>query len=186
MSIISAEPEPQFIRIPRWYALYVRSRYEKRTEDDLRRKGIESFLPLIEEIHVWSDRKKRVEEPMFRGYVFVRSHLRDKVSIMQADGVVRFVGIRQYPSPIPDDEINWVRILAKSPDAIRREEYIGTGERVRILAGPFQGVEGFVTMVRGDSRVVVSIPSIAQAVSVQVSMDFVERVNQNCQLTVDN
>ncbi|MBI5473517.1 MAG: UpxY family transcription antiterminator [Ignavibacteriae bacterium] len=178
MPTLSIEPDPQFTILSRWYALYVRSRYEKRTHSELQQLGVESFLPLIEEIHCWSDRKKRVEEPMFRGYVFVHSDLRNKVSILQTEGVVRFVGIRNYPSPIPDDEINWVRILAKSPDAVKREEEFEPGEWVRILVGPFQGVQGFVTMVKGMAKVVVSIPSIGRAVSIQVPIEFVEKVGE--------
>jgi transcription antitermination factor NusG len=161
----------------RWYALYTRSRFEKKIDDDLHRRGIESFLPLIEEIHVWSDRKKRVREPLFKGYTFVKTDLRDKSSIVQTDGVVRFVGVRNLPSPIPEEQINWIRILADSPDAIHREEYMSVGEVVRIVAGPFRGIEGFITKVKDSTRVVVSLPSIAQSVSVEVPPEFVEKID---------
>lgn len=164
-------------RAAHWYALSVRSRFEKKTEAELRRKGIETFLPLVEEVRMWSDRKKRVHEPLFRGYVFVKSDLSNRLSIVQTDGVVRFVGVRNAASPIPEEQINWTRILAGSPDAIRREQYVGVGERVRIIAGPFRGVEGFVVMVREGARVVVSLPAIAQSVSVQIAPEFVERVD---------
>lgn len=162
----------------RWYALYTRSRYEKKVTDDLRGRGIESFLPLIEEVHLWSDRKKRVLEPLFRGYVFVRTDLREKIPILQTPGVVRFVGIRHVPSPIPDEQINWIRILINAPDALHREQYVAVGETVRIVAGPFRGVEGFVLRVKDCTRVVVSISTIAQSVSVEVPSEFLETVNQ--------
>jgi transcription antitermination factor NusG len=81
------------IATPQWYALYLRSRYEKKANLELEKKNIETFLPLIEELHVWSDRKKRVMEPLFRGYIFVKTDLRDKETILMTDGVVRFVDI---------------------------------------------------------------------------------------------
>jgi transcription antitermination factor NusG len=161
---------------PRWYALYTRSRYEKKVDLDLRSRGIESYLPLVQEVHCWSDRKKKVWEPLFRGYVFVRTDLREKVSILQTPGVVRFVGIRHVPSSIPDEQINWIRILTNAPDALRRETYLAVGETVRITAGPFRGVEGFIVRVKDCTRVVISLAAIAQSVSVEVPAEFVEPV----------
>ena len=102
----------------RWYALYLRSRYEKRTSAELQRKNIDCFLPLIEGVRVWSDRRKKVREPLFRGYVFVKTDLRNKVDVLSTDGVVRFVGIRNQPSPIPEEQINWIRIIVDYPDAV--------------------------------------------------------------------
>lgn len=158
-----------------WYALYLRSRFEKTSHAEFLRNGVESFLPLIEEIHVWSDRRKKVLEPLFRGYLFVRSDLSDRVNVLQTPGVVQFVGIRGKPSPIPDEQINWIRILTNSPDAIRREDFVDVGEQVRIGMGPFKGVEGFVTKVKDTTRVVVSLTAIAQSVSVEVAPEFLER-----------
>lgn len=160
----------------RWYALATRSRYEKKVASDLRANGFESFLPLIEEAHRWSDRKKKVLEPLFRGYVFIRTDLRSRVAILQTPGVVRFVGIRHRPSPVPDMQINWIRILIQAPDAVRRESYLEVGETVRIIAGPFRGVEGFVMKVKDSTRVVVSLSTIAQSVSVEVAPEFVEPI----------
>jgi transcription elongation factor/antiterminator RfaH len=160
----------------RWYALYLRSRYEKRAHHLLLDKGVESFLPLIEEVHNWSDRKKRVEEPLFRGYLFVKTDLKDKLSILQTDGVVHFVGIAGKPSPIPDEQINWVRILVGHPDRIARESFISEGQRVRVSAGPFLGVEGYVLMKKSSTRVVISLDAIAQSVSVDIEPQFLERI----------
>ena len=156
-----------------WYALYLRSRYEKVAESELLEKGIESFLPMIEEIRVWSDRKKRVQMPMFRGYLFVRSDLRDRERILQTNGVVHLVGIRGKPSPIPDKQIDWVKIVVGQPHRVKREPVLATGEHVRVVAGPFSGIEGIVTCVRVNSRVVINLDVIAQAVSVDVDPGFV-------------
>jgi len=161
---------------PRWYALYLRSRYEKHAHHALQDKGVESFLPLVEEVHTWSDRKKRVEEPLFRGYLFVRTDLTNKLAILQTDGVVHFVGIGGKVSPIPDEQINWVRILVRHPDRVLRESYIAEGERVRVIAGPFIGLQGYVLKVKSSTRVVVSLDVIAQSVSVDIEPAFLERV----------
>jgi transcription antitermination factor NusG len=160
----------------RWYALYLRSRYEKRVYRDLLEKKVETFLPLVKEVHSWSDRKKKVEEPLFRGYVFVKSNLFDMTLILQTAGVVRFVGIRGKPSAIPESQIEWLRKIVGKPDQIRRERYLEVGERVRVIAGPLVGVEGIIRLANRETRVVISVSSIAQSVSVQVDPEFLERI----------
>ncbi len=167
------------LRTEHWYALYLKSRYEKRVDDELRRKEIDSFLPLIQEVHVWSDRKKTIQAPLFRGYVFVRTDLHDKASILQTDGVVKFVGIREQPSPIPENQIDWLRRIVAEPDAVKRENYFTIGERVRVTTGPLMGLEGIVTRHQTETRVVLSLTAIAQSVSVQVPAEFLESLHTN-------
>ena len=169
-------PTPNSDIAARWYALYLRSRYEKRAHQLLLGKGIDSFLPLIEEVHVWSDRKKRVEEPLFRGYLFVKTDLKNRVPILQTDGVVHFVSIGPKPNPIPDEQINWVKILIGHPDRVVREPYMSEGQRVRVIAGPFIGLQGYVVKVKSSTRVVVSLDAIAQSVSVDIEPEMLERV----------
>jgi transcription antitermination factor NusG len=160
----------------RWYALYLRSRYEKCVNEELRRKEIETFLPLVEEVHIWSDRKKKVMEPLFRGYVFVITDLRDKEKILQTEGVVNFVNIRAKPSPIPEKEIEWLRRIIGEPVNIRREPCLEIGRRVRITSGPLMGVEGSITCYQSVTRVVITLTAIAQAVSVLVSPALLELI----------
>ena len=151
-----------------WYALYLRSRYEQKTNAELVKKGIESFLPLVEVTRIWSDRKKKIKEPLFHGYLFVKTDLRNKLEILQTDGVVRIVGISEKPSPIPEEQINWIRILLEHPAAIQKEKYIGIGQRVRVASGMFAGLEGFVLKDKGAHKVVVTIESIKQSVSLEI------------------
>ena len=163
--------------VPNWYALYLRSRYEKKVHDDLRGKGVDTFLPMIEEVRVWSDRKKKVIEPLFRGYVFVKTDLKDRSRIVTTEGVVRFVGINGRPSVIPESEIDWVRRVIGQPMDVKRERYLEVGKRVRVIAGPLMGVEGMVIHTQGASRVVVSVEAIGQSVSVQVPADLLEVIH---------
>jgi transcription antitermination factor NusG len=160
-----------------WYALYLRSRYEKKVYEDLGKKEVETFLPLIEEVHIWSDRKKKIQEPLFRGYIFVKTDLRDKETILMTDGVVRFVGINHKPSSIPESQIDWLRRIIGGSLKIQREQYINVGERVRVTSGPLIGVEGIVTRMQGVSRVVVSIAAIEQSVSIQVPAELLEVIH---------
>jgi transcription antitermination factor NusG len=159
---------------PEWYALYLRSRYEQKVSVALAKKHVETFLPLIEELHLWSDRKKKVLEPLFRGYIFVKTDLRDKETILTTDGVVRFVGIDHKPSSIPASQMGWLRRMVGGSVEVQREKYLDVGEKVRISAGPLVGIEGIVRWIHGISRVVVSMTAIEQSVSVQVPAELWE------------
>ncbi len=159
-----------------WYAVVLRSRFERKTHAMLIEGGIESFLPLVEEVHTWSDRKKVVQEPLFRGYLFVRTDLRRKVEILEKPGVVRFVEFGGKPVFIPDIQIEWIRLALREPRNVQREPYYSAGDRVRVTSGPLAGLEGIILQTRGHSRLVISLSSIAQSFSVEVSEECVEKL----------
>ena len=162
-----------------WYAIYVRSRHEKKVHQLLLEKGVESSLPLIKTTRKWSDRKKKVESPLFRGYVFVRIDIgRDKLNILQTDGVVKFIGIRNKPSRIRDEEIRWVHMIVEASDTVQNEKEIPIGQKVRVTTGPFKGVEGVAMRAGNQSRLVVVIESIMNAVSVEISPNYLENIKK--------
>ena len=166
--------ETRGTREPKWYAVYLRSKFEKRTCNQLQKRQVECFLPLVEELRIWSDRKKMVRVPLFPGYLFVRIDLSNRLTVLEADGVVKFVGIRDHPSPVPEEPIKWVQIVVGYPETVRREEFFSAGELVEVTAGPFRGIRGFVMRSRKTTRVVISVESIAQAISVEVAPEFLK------------
>lgn len=157
-----------------WYAVYVRSRYEKKVHQYLQEKGVVSFLPLMETVRQWSDRKKKVSEPLFRGYVFVQiDHHKEHVKVLDTDGVVKFIGIGRTPSVIAERDIDWLKRLVREPDAVGRT--VGTippGRKVRVLAGPFKDFEGVVMKAGRDERLVVFFDSIMQGVEITILPDL--------------
>ena len=162
-----------------WYAIYVRSRYEKKVYKLLLEKGIESSLPLIKTTKMWSDRKKKVEVPLFRGYVFIKIDVgRDKLNILQTDGVVKFIGIKKKPSRIPDEEIHWVHMMVEESDTVQSEKEIPVGQKVRVSAGPFKGVEGVVMRAGNQSRLVVVIETIMHAISIEINPNYLDEIKK--------
>jgi len=95
----------------RWYALHTRARHEKAVERRLRDQGMETFVPTTLEVHRWSDRKKKVEVPLFSCYVFIRCALsaEDRTRVYQVESVHGFVGVRGASLPIPDEQIESIR-----------------------------------------------------------------------------
>ena len=152
----------------RWYAIHTRSRHEKRVDARLHEKGIISFLPLNVVYRKWSDRYKKVEMPLFSGYVFVNICLKDRLPVLQTDGVVSLVSFNGIPAPIPDDQIGALqKVLDKQP-SVSLADYYTPGTRVRVTQGPLRDIEGTLVHVKNDSRLILSIDGIQQAISLEI------------------
>jgi transcription antitermination factor NusG len=160
-----------------WYAVYVRSRHEKSVYSALLDKGIDASLPMMTVVRKWSDRKKKMQIPLFRGYVFVKIDVNiDNLNVLQTAGVVKFIGIRNKPSRIPDEQIHWMHMLVAESAIVRAEKEIPTGQRVRVMMGPFKGIKGVVRRVGSRSRLVVLIESIMQAISIDIKPEYLEKI----------
>ena len=105
------QPAKRDIWTPQWYALYTRSRFEKKMLSELTDSNVEVFLPMREVLSRWKDRKKRIWIPLFPGYIFV-NHVdtpENRYKILNVPGAVRFVSIEGHAEPIPEEQIQSVR-----------------------------------------------------------------------------
>ena len=162
-----------------WYVIYVRSRHEKNVHSALLIKGIDASLPMKTVVRKWSDRKKKVKLPLFRGYVFVNVDVKiDNLNVLKTLGVVKFIGIQNKPSRIPDEQIQWVHMMVEEFDTVRSEKEIPVGQKVRVMAGPFKGIEGLVLRSSNRSRLVVHIESIMNAVSVEINPNYLDEIKK--------
>jgi len=153
--------------------VYVKSRHEKSVHQELQRKGIKSSLPLMTQIRQWSDRKKKIEVPLFRGYVFVNIDIsKDKLHVLQTDSLVRFVTFCNKTVPIPDEQMFWLDQLAMSNLTLDHEKGIPLGAEVDVMFGPLKGLRGRVKQKNSKSRLVVWFDSIMQGVSVEIDPVF--------------
>jgi len=159
----------------RWYALYTRSRHEKFVESQLSKKGIEAFTPKITLRRRWSDRVKRVEEPLFKSYCFARFRLKDKKKILAQQGVVNVVNFSGKYVPVPDAVVESIRLMVRNELSIDPCPYVKKGDRIVIRKGPFKGFEGYVIEKRDrNMTLVVSVDAIAASVKCVVDFDLVD------------
>ena len=176
----SSVAPPQLFDTPRWYACRTRARAEKRADNLLSGRGVEAYLPLVEEVRQWSDRKKRVALPLFPGYVFARFDLRKTYEVLNTAGIVTIVRANGYPTPLRDEELESVRILVTGVNAGQGMpspvETVTIGQQVVATRGVFAGIRGVLLETRGRTRVVVQLSVLCQAVSVEVP----RRVLRSC------
>lgn len=162
----------------RWYALHTQARHEKTVERRLREQGMETFLPVSPELHTWSDRKKKVEVPLFNCYVFVRCTLspQDRMRVYQVDSVHGFVGSRGVGLPIPDEQIEAIRAVLAQNSPWRAHPFLKAGQRVRVRGGALDGVEGVFLSENGDHSLVISVDAIQRSMAVRIDGYQVEPV----------
>jgi transcription termination/antitermination protein NusG len=153
-----------------WFALWTRSRHEKIVRDQLEKKGdVDVFLPTIGKWSRWKDRKKKIDWPLFPGYVFARFVPDERIGILKVDGVVQIISNNGILSPIPAEEIDSIRTLVESELAYDPVPLIKEGDMVRVAHGPLKGVVGrLITKKGAHARLVLSVDLIGQAVSVEV------------------
>ena len=162
---------------PAWYAVYAQVRHESKVYSRLTAKAFECLFPQMERWSRRQDRRKRIQVPIFPGYLFVRIVLDNyqQVKILQTPGVVSLVRNRDGPLQVPDSQIDSLRTLLGSNTAISSHSYLEEGVRVRIANGPLYGCEGILVRKRNEkARLVVAIDIIQQAVSVELAEEDVE------------
>ena len=153
-----------------WYAIQTRIRFEKKVATQLQKKGIEVFLPLIKQVHRWSDRRQVIESPLFPGYGFVHLHLdpKTRLRVVQTAGVFGFVGCNGEVSPIPWKQIEDIQqVLAKDvPCAMY--PFLKVGQQVRIRGGSLDGLEGILTERNSGKTLLISVEAIERTIAIQV------------------
>lgn len=161
-----------------WYALRTRPRHEKRVHAELHEKSILSFLPLLSEAHPWSDRQQIVQAPLFPGYVFTRTKndLNHRVTVLQTMGVLSFVGFRGVGTPIPDEQIQALQAILEARISCGPYAFLNVGQKVRIVGGSLDGIQGFISEKRGEASLVISVDLIQRSIAIRVAGYQVEPV----------
>ena len=161
--------EPQILKAARWYAIQTRYRAEQKVVALLKNKGVETFLPLLEEIHRWSDRQKAVDIPLFSGYGFVYVDLSavSRMQVLCTQGVIRFVTFGGAVTPVPSAQIDDLRMLLLQKVPCALHAFLKTGQQVRIRGGCLDGLEGILEQ-SGQKNLVISIQSIQRSVAIRI------------------
>lgn len=158
-----------------WQVIHVRPRCEKRIVQNLAAMRMAYYLPLREECKVYQRRKVRVVKPVFPGYVFAAIEREDRVKVMQTNYVVRLI--------VPEDETRFLHEIDQVRNALTVDPTLGAGSAVtkgryvRIVAGPFMGIEGMVAQIRSRCRVYLNVVILGQAAVVEVDRDYLEIID---------
>jgi transcription antitermination factor NusG len=164
-----------------WYLLYTNPRAEKKVADELKRKNIEVFLPLQKTLKQWSDRKKWVEEPLFKSYVFVYTELeKNFYPILYTNGIVKFISFQGKTAIVDKREIDLVkRILGDisiQAEALENSA-IEMGDEVEIVGGPLIGNKGKLIQLQGAQKVMLELSSMQQTLLLTIPKEYIRKVH---------
>lgn len=158
-----------------WYVAYTYPKFEKRVSEAISRMGVQSFLPLQVSVRQWSDRKKKVELPLFPNYVFAYTSVQMLAELRLIDGIARFISFGGRFATATNAEIQTIKGLLSQKLPIQREDFsFRIGDLVQINDGPLQGMKGKLIQRNGKNRFVAQIDSIQQALSVEIPSNYLQ------------
>lgn len=160
-----------------WYAVYTNPRAEKRTNMLLQQRGIEVYLPLLKSLKQWSDRKKWVEEPLFKSYLFVNVSEKEYLDVLQVQGVVKYISFSGKAAIIPDEQIETIRLLLSTEAELEVSmHHFEMGEKVVIKAGPFIGLKGELIDNKNTKRFLVRFDQLGKSIVLNIPSIYLEPV----------
>jgi len=159
---------------PRWYAVHTRSHHERTVRKELGAQNFEVYLPEYRTMSKRKDRKKEIRRPLFPGYIFVNTKLSGgkRIAVLQTKGVVRIIGTGYKPIPVPDHELESVRILLSNSEDAGPCPVAEKGQLVQVMEGPLCGVIGVVEATK-KNKIIVSVELVGRAVSATLDTDAV-------------
>jgi len=160
-----------------WWAVYTRHQHEKAVAEMLSSKGFDVFLPLYDSVRRWKDRKKVLSLPLFPCYVFVQGGMTRKLQVVSTPGIHMILYRGEHVAQIPDTEIQAIRAAVEGHFRIEPHPFLKCGDRVRVIRGSLDGVEGILTRKKNSIRLVLSVEMLAQSVAVEVNVSDVEPIN---------
>lgn len=167
-------------KIRKWHPVCTQSRAEKKAYQALLDKNIEAYLPLHRQLRQWSDRKKWVNEPFLKSYLFVNIEQEQQTEVLMTAGISRFIYFSGKVASMPDQQIADLKLLFASPYELKiTEENLQPGEQIEIKAGPLMGLCGEVIEYRSQKQLLIRLGDIQQSIIVNVPAALIERIPNN-------
>ena len=160
----------------RWIAVLVQTNCEKKTASQLGKAGYETYIPTQQEVHQWSDRKKKVDHLIMPMVVFVRATIIEEEWLREQSYIFKLLALpgsdedkRKFATPIPDYQIEQLKfLLEKAETKVTVESNFKVGDAVQVISGPLKGLVGSICSERGKTKFFIAIDFLGCA-SIEVS-----------------
>lgn len=164
--------------MPKWYTVYTNPRAEKKTAEKLAQLGVEVYLPLQTTLKQWSDRKKKVTEPLFKSYLFVHiDYNKEYTFVLNTPGVVKFIKIGGELSPIRDSVIDAIKFSLQNFEEIAiHQQKIDITQPVIIQAGPLKGLEGVIIKKQSASYFLITIEQLGTTIQAKLPAAYLTNI----------
>lgn len=152
-----------------WYIFYTFSRKEKKIKEYLEKQGAEVFLPLLKLRKQWSDRKKWVEEPLFKSYIFIFSEAHNIEKYLKIPGILYQLKFQGVPAFLSQQDVDNIRISLSFPEYLQvSNEVFSPGSPVIVTSGPFSGVKGTILRQAGKTKLMVMLDQLGKSICLEI------------------
>jgi len=156
----------------KWRVIYTKSRQEKKVSNLLTERGIQNYLPTIKTLKQWSDRKKKVEEVLFKSYVFVNLDEREYYEALKVPGVVKYVSFGGKAATITERQVETIKSTINNEIEFEiSADYFKKGDLIKIKRGPLKGANGELVSWSGKKKLLVRINEIGYSLIVHLTPD---------------
>lgn len=163
----------------KWLVFYTKSRGEKAAHKLLIKNGFDSYLPLNKVLRQWSDRKKKIEVPLFNSYIFVREIEANIVEILKTPGISWNIRHNGVPAILREKELATIKRFLESGLTIdvSSAQDLEKGDKVKIMDGPMKGAIGFLSGEYNDQKFTIELESIDQVMKVSMDKGLLKKIN---------
>ena len=162
-----------------WYVLRVRSQAERLVQVSLHHKQFEVLNPTYQALSIRKDRRKVITRPIFNGYMFIRALLNTEfhLEILKTPGVVEILRSSSGPTPVPDDQVENIRLLEKHVGDCFYGTDFEVGDSVFVKEGPLTGLQGVIDKL-DRKQLHIHVDTIPGSVMINVEPHQVQ-INKN-------
>lgn len=163
-----------------WLVIRTRPRWEMKVYNQIVEKKIDTFLPLITTIKQWSDRKKKIQIPMFNSYLFVNVTPEERIlAIKETVGAMNYIYYNKRPAVVSNLEIESIKLSLVTPEKVKIESNLVTkGDYVKVISGPFTGMMGIVTELRGNYKLTVNLYELSMSLNIVVNPNEIKKTEK--------
>ena len=158
----------------KWYVFYTYPKFERKIHEYLKQENYESFLPLHWVIRQWSDRRKRLQVPLFPNYIFVNIEQNKIFEVLKTPKLINSVTFNRMPAFLKQKEVDSIKQLVKNEYPFEVCCNLKIGDLAVITEGALTGMEGVLVEERGGRRFAIRIESLQQSVLINVPSDYLE------------
>ncbi|MEL1226629.1 MAG: UpxY family transcription antiterminator [Candidatus Neomarinimicrobiota bacterium] len=159
-----------------WFAFYTKSKHEKSVYNSLVKQGHEVYLPLLKKKKKWSDRKRWVEFPLFKSYVFVKIEAKNEIFVLKTPGIVKMIKFGGKLAPVLEDTIKSLKLIIDGGYNPKPTDYFIKGDPVIIKDGPLKGIKGEVVRIQNEKYFIIHIDSIRHTISLKITRAFLSKL----------
>jgi transcription antitermination factor NusG len=162
-----------------WFALYVKPKHEFKAKSELDQLCVHNYLPVLTRIHQWNDRKKKIDEPLIKGYIFVYADEKERLSSLENRCIIKCVSEHGRPARIPEWQIINLQNMLNHGGDFNVFDGLVKGTTIEIVEGPFKGVQGILEKTETENNLAVTIDFLNRSVVVHLPKESVTRILNN-------